>query len=417
MTDLFRINDSLTNKISYYHLLLLLFSLPFDMFYSHLIIVSFSVHTLINVKKESFKTIVKTPVLILQAVFWVTLIAISYSPNKSEGFTELGRQTVILIIPILFCLSSFDLKKYRNNLLLGFALCCTLTVAYLYFDALHTIRFYKFPLRALFSPAFTNHNFSNPIGMHATFFSLQIGIALVYLVTALIKPNSKTDRAFYGMCCIILAAGMLQLSSKSACGAVLVAIGLVIPYFALRGKRRITFMIAGVVTTAIASLLLSKSSTFKERYFTDLRDDLSQASAHEVIDPRLARWDVALQLVRKSPVIGYGSGSEISLLKEAFFTHKFYSSYLNSLNAHNEYLSFMLKSGIIGLAVYLITLAFGFKIAYTSKDVMFITLMLLIAIVSISENMLDVDKGTIFYGLFFSFFLFSKQSPREIKKE
>jgi hypothetical protein len=35
--------------------------------------------------------------------------------------------------------------------------------------------------------------------------------------------------------------------------------------------------------------------------------------------------------------------------------------------------------------------------------------MLLVAIVSFSENLLDVDKGIFFYAFFFSFFVFSSE--------
>ncbi|MGZ3833786.1 MAG: hypothetical protein ACXVB0_09695, partial [Mucilaginibacter sp.] len=76
------------------------------------------------------------------------------------------------------------------------------------------------------------------------------------------------------------------------------------------------------------------------------------------------------------------------------------------LNAHNEYMSFLIKSGIWGLAVYLATLVYGFKIAIRKKDIVFFSFMTLVAVVSLSENMLDVDKGVMFYSFFFSFFVF-----------
>ena len=46
------IKDNLINKISYYHLLAFLLMLPFDQFYSELILISLIVHTLINISKE-----------------------------------------------------------------------------------------------------------------------------------------------------------------------------------------------------------------------------------------------------------------------------------------------------------------------------------------------------------------------------
>jgi hypothetical protein len=38
--------------------------------------------------------------------------------------------------------------------------------------------------------------------------------------------------------------------------------------------------------------------------------------------------------------------------------------------------------------------------------------MLLIAVVCLSENLLDVDKGVFFYAFFFTFFIFSHEDMR-----
>ena len=51
--SLFKINDSVANKISYYHLALFVASLPFNLFYSHLILISYALHTLIHLKKSA----------------------------------------------------------------------------------------------------------------------------------------------------------------------------------------------------------------------------------------------------------------------------------------------------------------------------------------------------------------------------
>jgi O-antigen ligase len=95
------------------------------------------------------------------------------------------------------------------------------------------------------------------------------------------------------------------------------------------------------------------------------------------------------------------------LLHDNFFTHRLYNSFLNNLNAHNQYLSFLLKSGVIGLLVYLRTLAFGLNISFQQKDLLLFVFMLIIICVSFSENLLDVDKGIFYYAFFYSFFIFS----------
>ena len=412
MTRLFQIKDSLANKISYYHLMLLMASLPFDRFYSHLILISYAVHTLIHLNKSTIKPVFKLRTIALQSVFYVTILSSIYTINHPEAFNEWGKQITIFIIPILFCLNPLDIKKYRPQLLMAFALVCTATIVYLYFDALVTMRHYRLPFSTLFTPAFTNHNFSEPIDIHATFFSMQVVVALVYVLSVLIKEVSFYKKIFYLICCCILTAGLVQLGSKSIFITLIIAINIAFPYFLLKGKSRLRFILVSASITVLAFILIFNSGAFKERYITELKQDLSKSAAGAPIESRIDRWNVTIALIGKSPIIGYGAGSEIGLLQTSFFNKKLYNSYLNKLNAHSEYLSFMIKSGIIGLLIYLSTLAFGFSISFRQKDLLFFTFMLLIAIVSLSENLLDIDKGIFFYAFFFSFFIFSCESTR-----
>jgi O-antigen ligase len=409
MSGLFRIEDNLANKISFYQIMLLMASLPFDMFYSHLILISFALHTLIHLNKKNIKPVFTLRTLALQSVFFVTLICIIYTTDTNQAFTELGRRSIIFLIPILFCLNPLNVKKYRPQLLLWFALVCTLAITYLYIDAFVTIRHYHLPFSVLFSKSFANHNFSEPINMHATFFSMQVAISLVYLLSVLLKEKVFYNKLFYLACCIVLTAGLIQLSSKSVCITLFVIINIAVPYFLLKGvmRRKFILVTASLSVLLIAGILLS--GTFRERYITELTTDLSPAKPNQVLDSRLTRWKVVVDLIEKKPITGYGTGTEVALLHNSFFDNKLYNSFLHNLNAHNQYLSFLLKSGIIGLLIYIATLAFGFRIAFQQKDLLFITFMAIITTVSFSENFLDVDKGIFFYAFFFPFFIFPNE--------
>jgi len=408
MRELFFIRDNLANKISYYHLLLFMASLPFDRFYSHVILISFIVHTLIHVKKESYSSIFKVRNVVLASVFLVTVYSTIYAMNPAgTAYNEWGVQLTILLFPLLFCLINLDLKKYRSSLLLGFSLFCTATVAYLYADVLLAIRYYHLPLSSLFSHAFTHHNFSAPIQMHATYLSMQLAIALVYLLALLIKAGRWYHRLFYLFCLLILSAGLIQMSSKSVCFCLLVVINFAVPWFLLKGLVRWKFILIMATLSLFAIVFVFRLNAFRERYIGELVTDLSPRAKGEIEDPRLARWTAAAQVIVQAPLIGHGAGTEIPLLRQVFFEKKLYNSYLHQLNAHNQFLSFLLKSGIAGLLIYLVTLLYGFRLSLLRKDLLFFLFMLLIAFVSLSENLLDVDKGVIFYAFFFCFFVFS----------
>ncbi|NOW93867.1 O-antigen ligase [Mucilaginibacter sp. SG564] len=419
MKQLLLINDTPANRISYYHVLLLMASLPFDMFYSHIILISFTLHTLIHLDKSRLKALRTFKQLVLPSVLFITIIATIYTINLKAAFNEWTLRIPLLLFPVMFLLNGLDWKKYRENFLMGFSLVCALTVFYLFVVVLATVRFYHMPLRAIFGEGFTNHNFAGPLKIHATFFSFQLVVALVYLLSVLIKGvTTRWLRNIYIISCLILVCGMIQLSSKSILIILFVAVNVVLPLYLLQAKQRRRYMITGWLITAVGIAGILSISTFRDRYITLLKDDIStDKTIPRNSDSRFERWHIAAARIKDKPLLGYGSGSEVGLLKDDFYNAKMYSSYLKGLNSHNQYISFVLKSGIWGLVIYILTLVYGFKMAFKRKDVLFISFMLIIAVVSVSENLLDVDKGVMFYSFFFSFFLFSAPDNKTIIKE
>lgn len=414
MKKLFLIRDSLANQISYYHLILLMGSLPFDMFYSHIIMISLIINLLIQFKGQPEQNVLSWRNAALVSVFLVTVWSTFYSVNKANAYSEWGKQVTILLFPLVFYYLPLDLKKYKDALLLIFSMVCTAVVAYLYLNAFYSIRFYGFPLSSILSSYFTNHNFSEPIGMHATFLSMQLAVALVYLLSLFIKERSRNYRLLLSGCMGMLSAGLLQLSSKSVCFCLIFIILLAVPYFLLHKAVRWKFTLIAGSLFIIPVVLVFTQDNLKKRYVKELETDLSDAAYGEAEDPRLARWGAVTELIAASPVVGHGAGTEIPLLQNAFFEKKFYSSYIHRLNSHNEYLSLLLKSGIAGLLVYLATLVYGIGLSIKRKDIHLFLFMSLIVFVSVSENLLDVDKGIIFYAFFFSFFLFSADEKRPV---
>ena len=415
MKELFLIKDSLANKISYYHVMLLLLSLPFDRFYSHLILASLAIHTIIQFRKGSAKPFLTWRTLLLQSVFWVTLVGTLYTINFQQSLAEWGLDLPILLTPLIFCFNPLELKKYRQNLLSIFSFGCTVTIEYLYFDGLITIRHYHLPWSSILSPAFTNHNFSQPIAMHATFLSLQIAIALIYMLSRLVGERlTRSTTRLCLFCALVLTAGIIQLSSKAIFAALFLVINFAIPWFLLQGKKRLWYVLTTFGLSCVLLAGIFYSHALRDRYLVELREDLSPAFVGQTVEPRLERWKIAVNLIQKSPVIGYGTGSEIQLLQEQYFAKKFYSSYLHRLNSHNQYLSFLIKTGIWGLSIYIVTLIYGFRRAIKKMDLIFFSFMILIAIVSLSENVLDADKGVMFYSIFMSYFVFVSEQPDKI---
>ena len=406
MKRLLLIPDTQTNTISYYHLVCFLIALPFDRFYSQLVLISLIIHTLIHLRRERLKLLLTKEVLIVSALYFVSLICIIYSFNKKQGWNDSTIQLALLLFPAILSLNGLDLKKYRWPLLEIFGFTVTLTVIYLYADALLTIRYYHLPYSILFTASFMNHNFAEPIGMHATYLSMYVAFSASVFILRLLKAEAMLQRVLYGCCAVVLMAGLLQLSSRAVCFAMVLILLMVFPLFLFTAKRKLIFIGIAAMGLTLVSFTIFHVDTLKERYASELKRDLSPSiQSIEATEPRMIRWKAAMELVRQSPIVGYGSGTEMELLKEKYFERKLFSAYLNQFNAHNEYISLMLKTGIQGLLVYLFVLLYGLVTAWKKRDVLFATFMILLIVASVSENILDLNKGIFFYSFFFMFFL------------
>ena len=385
-------------------MLTFLIMLPFDRFYTELILISTVIHTLIHLRKENFSAI-KPQVLILSSIYLLTIVCTLYTADKNQAFKDWEKQLAILLFPLILSVTTLDIKKYRLQLLKAFALSCTIICIYLFFDAFKIIRFNKLPISSILSSEFTNHNFSLPIELHATYFSMYVALSLTVVIYFLIKIPKLIDRFFWSFCCVILLLSLIQLSSRSILIAVLLLTTFFIPVFLLKREWRTNYIICSTALSAMAIFSIIRIDSFGKRFVTELKKDLSKPQTNfQTFESRTSRWECAFELFKQSPVIGYGTGSEVKLLKEKYYQKQMYVSYINEFNAHNEYLSFMLKSGILGLFIYLYVLATGFINAWQKKDFFFFSFLIIISIVSISENILDTNKGIFFFSFFLSLF-------------
>lgn len=398
--------DTIENKITFYHLAAFVILLPYDRFYGQLVIFSLCLHCLIHLRSNRVVKLWCIQNLVLISVFLINVVGIIYSNDKGDGLKDVVRQLTILLFPILLSLIEIDLGAYRDRILKLFAFSCVFTVLYLYADALRIIFYYDLNLKTLFSQVFLNHNFSEPVGIHATYLSMYLALSISVLLYLFMIEKKFSNRFIYVAFISILLAGLIQLASKSVFIALILFILTVFPLFLAKGVQRSGFLIAAAGIILIAVLGISRIDSLKKRYVADFKEDFTQASSNnDILESRLSRWNCAVELYLQSPFIGHGSGSEKRLLKEKYFEKKLYHSYIKELNSHNQYLSTLIKTGLWGLLVFLSILVYAYRKAWKNRDTILTCFLVVFSIVSFSENTLDVNKGIFFYSFFLSFLI------------
>jgi O-antigen ligase len=413
MKERFFIRGTVAGKITYYHLIFFAMALPFDRLYSELALISLCLHTLIHLEKEQMRAVRLRYMLLPAAVYLLTVAGTAYTKHYDEAFYEWERQLAILLFPLIVLYNSFDFRRYLLNILLALSASCFAALIYLYVNTGYSIWQNQLPLSAIFSNAFINHNFSAAIDMHATYFSMYIALSAITVLYCLVNSVKGISRIIYGIMLLVLAAGLIQLCSRAVLIAIAVIVNLVIPFFLLQKRQRPAYMLLSVIFSLSVIYGVTRIDNFKTRFIVELKEDLTQVGVNNnSLEPRSTRWACAWELIKQSPVYGHGSGSEIALLKEIYYQRKLFNSYLNELNVHNQYLSFLIKTGAIGLFIFLYMLYKGFRAAVRCKDIFFCSFLVIVAVVSFSENILDANKGIFFYSFFFSLF-YLREGRRE----
>lgn len=415
MKKLWLIKDSVINQITYFHILLFFACLPLDRFFSELIFGSLVIHTLINLKKTDLKRIYEPRVLIVQAVFFVTLFSTIYTTNFKRAVDDWGMQAHILFIPMVFAIHQPLITKYKRQLLSGFAWSCVLVVMGLFGIVLATIRHFHLPLSFVYTTSFINHNFSKPVNIHATFFSILVVAASVILFQDILAEKKKLIKLVSTIGLGVLFAGLIQLSSKSAIISLIIVAYIFVPLYLFEGRKRLLLLGASLTITLLAALLVLRYDSLKTRLFSDLESDVDMSHITVVTDSRLDRWKATMHTVKAKPVFGFGTGTEKEVMEQTYFYNKLYHSFIHQLNAHNEFLSLLIKSGCIGLAVYIFTLGYSLVLSIRNKDLLLTTCVALMISTSIAENALDANKGIFFYSAFFSLLLLTAKTASKSK--
>jgi O-antigen ligase len=123
---------------------------------------------------------------------------------------------------------------------------------------------------------------------------------------------------------------------------------------------------------------------------------------------RVAIWKCSTDILEKHLLIGVGTGDVQDSLQQAYENRKFYfASKYNRYNAHNEYLQITLANGLPGLLILLSCIAYPL-IHYRKKFTgnAYLLFLLLFTLVAVSESLLEINKGIIWYSFFNSIFAF-----------
>lgn len=311
--------------------------------------------------------------LFLAGCFFFFLLqgmALFYTHNTQEGWSNIRIKTGLLITPLAICVSSFNTSITKKKLL--FHYCLVLAAASFYCLCISIIHYFKFQDTA----HFFYHSLVMPLNQHAVYFSLLVIVGLVFLLENITEAVPSYSRSFQIFLIAYLSGFLLLLSSK-------LVIFFFIVYLAfwfirlLQNNRMKKLVTAAFLTFSvlIITLVFATRNPISNRFYEIAeggiklvtQDSFKKGDYFNGLQFRLLQWKFVDEILTENKrwMIGVSPGDAQSLLNKKYLSKNMYSGepsrgdrgYL-VYNTHNQFLQTVLQNGIIGLLV-LLTICFS----------------------------------------------------------
>lgn len=133
--------------------------------------------------------------------------------------------------------------------------------------------------------------------------------------------------------------------------------------------------------------------------FTSLETESFSKQYHK-INFREKLWEASITKIKASPILGYGIGVERQLIAEELSKNQLEN--LGLLNAHNQYLSTYISSGIFGVIILIAWMFYSFYVGVSNKNFELIAITVIIILSMFVESYLERQKGVFLITLFLS---------------
>jgi O-antigen ligase len=376
------------------------------------------IYSLVTFNGKQFMATLKSGLFLKFCIVYylVQVIGLIYTEDLKSGLFILEKKISLFLLPLLLFhhtsqFSKEELKSLFTKLgiitLAGSAV--VLFIAIFKSIVLHDEQAFFFEK---FSP------------IHYVYYAIYFAIgSLIFLdVTFGFFQKQK-----YGLTLWLLLAayamGMLILIS-SKMGIVSFVLGASVLIF-IRTSNKKYFFAAVVILITSLSLFISVHDTTRQR-FLDLGKNFEILHVDQFVykeneeftgfNLRVLFWKFSLSHLweTNSEIIGVGTGDAQNFIDESYALHNLSVYDYKGWDPHNQWVFMTIQLGFVGASLLLLFYLNGFWIAIRHRDVLLFSFLFITFCFSITESMLESNKGIVFFALF-SVLLFSPYSKPDLK--
>jgi len=311
-------------------------------------------------------------------IFLNTIIQTSFEQTINVFEKQFSHWTLLFLTPIL-------LRGKRENKLILAAFFSGTILAVLYVLSIAIIN----------KITFDKYAFLNLLELHHTYLSMYLLVFVNYCFVQLIirKRAIKNSIGMSLVIAVLLSLAVMYFLNSKVAMIIFLLVFLIHSIPELTKKHKWIYALILVFILTIITVFNNKVNVNYER----------------ALDFRLQVWEMSLNVFEESPFFGNSTKSEKDLLNYKHFVKGKYQFVDSDLNSHNQYLSILMKYGVLGfviLAFFAINI-FNKTNKRTSKKIIreFMGFMAIMLMIFYIENLLDRHHGIVFCTLFYNYYL------------
>jgi O-antigen ligase len=390
-------------QVNFFSMLLIVSSLPFSVKFNSIFIGLFLVTAILLAFSQEEKISIHWLYCIPILLYCTVILSFFNSYSLSYWLSDMETKTSLVVFPVCFILSKHNLtKKKIEIILLVFAtatlLCCLIAHALVLGKMINN----GDSLGMSFHWSYSYAELARPMGIDPIYLSLYICFS-TFIFLRFLSLNNKIGLKVSIWALVIYLVFFLVLLSSRIGILVFVIVALIQATINLKRKILLPYFVGVVITIGLLILYVEKVPLAKERFYpilSDIRLIFSPDPSKKIFDNRVIIYRCSLSVLFSNiSLIGIGAGNDTNAMNECYISQNY--GELKNFNAHNDYLTVLIRNGILGFGLFVLLLITPLFINLRINNMLLNVFPLVVIFNSFVECLFSRQKGLVFYTFFY----------------
>jgi O-antigen ligase len=395
--------------LQFYSFALVILTLPLPMVLNNIAIFLFVIFSVLRIKQINLSK--KVLYFFFPSLFILSLLSLLYTCDVFRGFKNIEKIIAFIVFYLFLPSLIVDAKRMRTLLLLFANLTLTVLLfclAIALYNIITTESFYIYNPETFVNEYYLRyHRLVDVLDFHAIYFSIFLAFSASVFIQYF-NSFLKQGKRYTIFKLVILAVGMYLLNSFAVLAAFLVITISALFFFKHKISKFKIFLILALLATLPTAIFINKAKAFDTSFLNYNIEEDQHSRNWNSLNIRLAKWECAVEAAKDAPLTGQGIGGVNTKLNEVYKEKGFQIGYSKGYSSHNQYLHYLVELGVPGLITFLTLIIMCFYHSIREKSFLMFSLITLLALCSVTENVLTLNKGIIFFTAFYYLLIYRR---------